>query len=267
MERALGVGGRHSVRLTSRRCPRSRRLPQPRCALARALREEGLQRSGNRPASGTCARTMFSWIVSCLLRLIILGFRRLAAFRASVARRLFCCAGLMCGCLWGLCRLCLCGVEGVGGCGGCAKEREPPSQKMLRVLRGALGHVPPLVRSAQATARPVFQMSVRGMHRVQKRIYPHVSQKAGYSYRKSMMKNMLTSLIEHERIKTTLAKAKELSSLADKMVTRGKRGDLNSHRVAKANVRNRWCLAKLFTSTHAVCPAPPAIVAISMAIL
>ena len=47
------------------------------------------------------------------------------------------------------------------------------------------------------------------------------------SHRVAMVRNMVTSLLEHESIVTTDAKAKALRSLADKMITLGKRGDLS----------------------------------------
>jgi large subunit ribosomal protein L17 len=51
-------------------------------------------------------------------------------------------------------------------------------------------------------------------------------------HRKAMLANQVCSLIEHRRIKTTLAKAKALRPLAEKMVTLGKRGDLHARRLA-----------------------------------
>lgn len=51
-------------------------------------------------------------------------------------------------------------------------------------------------------------------------------------HRKAMLANQVCSLIEHHRIKTTLAKAKALRPLAEKMVTLGKRGDLHARRLA-----------------------------------
>ena len=45
------------------------------------------------------------------------------------------------------------------------------------------------------------------------------------SHRKAMFSNMVSSLLEHEQITTTLPKAKELRRIADKMITLGKRGD------------------------------------------
>ncbi len=67
------------------------------------------------------------------------------------------------------------------------------------------------------------------------------------SHRVAMMRNMVTSLIEHERIETTLAKAKQLKMLADRMVTLGKEGTLHSRRRALAIVRKKSAVSKLFT--------------------
>jgi large subunit ribosomal protein L17 len=66
------------------------------------------------------------------------------------------------------------------------------------------------------------------------------------SHRKAMMRNMVTSLIEHERIVTTVAKAKELRRLADRMITLAKRGDLHARRQALAVIRDKRVVAKLF---------------------
>src|SRR5512134_410448 len=65
-------------------------------------------------------------------------------------------------------------------------------------------------------------------------------------HRKALMRNMVTSLLEHERIETTDAKAKELRRWADRMVTLGKRGTLHARRQALAFVRSRRVVAKLF---------------------
>ena len=66
------------------------------------------------------------------------------------------------------------------------------------------------------------------------------------SHRKAMFANMAASLIEHEQIVTTLPKAKELRSVADKLITLGKRGDLHARRQAISRVRNVEQVKKLF---------------------
>jgi large subunit ribosomal protein L17 len=57
---------------------------------------------------------------------------------------------------------------------------------------------------------------------------------------------MLVSLLQHERIKTTLAKAKELRSWADRIITLGKKGNLHAKRQAFALLRNKGIVKKLF---------------------
>lgn len=57
---------------------------------------------------------------------------------------------------------------------------------------------------------------------------------------------MVTQLIQHERITTTLTKAKALRRVADKMVTHGKKGNLHHRRLAAAYVRDRESVSKLF---------------------
>jgi large subunit ribosomal protein L17 len=66
------------------------------------------------------------------------------------------------------------------------------------------------------------------------------------SHRKAMFANMATSLFKHEQIVTTLPKAKELRRVADKLITLGKRGDLNSRRLAAARLRDEKVAKKLF---------------------
>lgn len=61
-----------------------------------------------------------------------------------------------------------------------------------------------------------------------------------------MFRNMVTSLLQHERVTTTDAKAKELRSIAEKMITLGKRGDLHAVRLAAAYIRDKKVVTKLF---------------------
>jgi len=65
-------------------------------------------------------------------------------------------------------------------------------------------------------------------------------------HRKAMFANMAGSLIEHEQIKTTLPKAKELKRVVDKLVTLGKRGDLHARRQAASRLKQEAHVAKLF---------------------
>lgn len=68
------------------------------------------------------------------------------------------------------------------------------------------------------------------------------------SHRVAMFRNMVTSLLSNERITTTDAKAKELRSIADKMVTLGKKGDLHAMRQAAAYIRDKKVVTKLFAT-------------------
>src|SRR6266550_3445678 len=65
-------------------------------------------------------------------------------------------------------------------------------------------------------------------------------------HRKALLSNQVCSLIEHERIKTTLAKAKAVRPLAEKMVTLGKNGSLHARRTALAVLRQKNAVKKLF---------------------
>jgi large subunit ribosomal protein L17 len=67
------------------------------------------------------------------------------------------------------------------------------------------------------------------------------------SHRIAMLRNMVTSFLKYEKIKTTDVKAKELKKVAEKMVTLGKRGDLHARRQASAFVRDKEVVAKLFS--------------------
>ena len=67
-----------------------------------------------------------------------------------------------------------------------------------------------------------------------------------HEHRKAMFANMAASLIEHEQIKTTLPKAKELKRIIDKLITLGKRGDLHARRLAAAQIKQDAAVAKLF---------------------
>lgn len=67
-----------------------------------------------------------------------------------------------------------------------------------------------------------------------------------HEHRKAMFANMASSLIEHEQIKTTLPKAKELKRIIDKVITLGKRGDLHARRQALASIKQEAAVKKLF---------------------
>lgn len=66
------------------------------------------------------------------------------------------------------------------------------------------------------------------------------------SHRKAMLRNLVTSLLDKERITTTDARAKEVRKIAEKMITLGKRGDLHARRQALSVVFDKDVVAKLF---------------------
>ena len=65
-------------------------------------------------------------------------------------------------------------------------------------------------------------------------------------HRKALLANQVCSLIEHHRIKTTLAKAKAVRPLAERMVTLGKNGSIHARRMAFATLRQKDAVKKLF---------------------
>src|SRR5438067_10366866 len=65
-------------------------------------------------------------------------------------------------------------------------------------------------------------------------------------HRKALLANQVCSLIEHRRIKTTLAKAKAVRPLAEKMITLGKNGSIHARRTAFSTLRHKDAVKKLF---------------------
>jgi large subunit ribosomal protein L17 len=65
------------------------------------------------------------------------------------------------------------------------------------------------------------------------------------THRRAMMRNLVTSLFEHERITTTVAKAKEARPVAERLITRARRGDLAARRLISAYVRSEDVARKL----------------------
>ena len=68
------------------------------------------------------------------------------------------------------------------------------------------------------------------------------------THRMAMLRNMVTSLLEHERITTTVPKAKEARKMAERIITLGKRGGLHARRQAYAQVMDEKVVDKLFTT-------------------
>ena len=67
-----------------------------------------------------------------------------------------------------------------------------------------------------------------------------------HEHRKALFANMAGSLIEHEQIKTTLPKAKELKRVMDKLITLSKKGDLHARRLAASRLKQDMHVEKLF---------------------
>ncbi|MGO9015906.1 MAG: 50S ribosomal protein L17 [Dissulfurispiraceae bacterium] len=65
--------------------------------------------------------------------------------------------------------------------------------------------------------------------------------------RKALLRGLVSSLFEHQRIETTLARAKAIKSIAEELVTFGKRGDLHSKRMVLSYIPNRTVVSKLFS--------------------
>ncbi|MEW6410378.1 MAG: 50S ribosomal protein L17 [Nitrospirota bacterium] len=64
--------------------------------------------------------------------------------------------------------------------------------------------------------------------------------------RKALFRSLIIALFKHERIETTVAKAKEIKKIAERLVTLGRRGDLHSRRLALRKVGNEDAIVKLF---------------------
>ncbi len=65
--------------------------------------------------------------------------------------------------------------------------------------------------------------------------------------RKALLRGVVLSLFQYQRIETTVAKAKAAKGIAEKLVTLGKRGDLHSKRIVMSYIPNRSAVAKLFS--------------------
>lgn len=64
--------------------------------------------------------------------------------------------------------------------------------------------------------------------------------------RKALLRGLVISLIEHLKIETTAAKAKEARRVAERIITLGKKGDMHSRRIALSRVPNKDAITKLF---------------------
>jgi len=79
-------------------------------------------------------------------------------------------------------------------------------------------------------------------HRVDGRLFGRTA-----NQRKALLKGLVISLLEHERIETTEAKAKEVRRIAEKIITLGLKGDLHAKRLAFSYLSHRASVAKLFS--------------------
>ncbi len=66
------------------------------------------------------------------------------------------------------------------------------------------------------------------------------------AHRKAMLRNMATSLFQHERVETTVAKAKELRPFAERLITLARRGDLHARRQVERYIKDRAVSGRLF---------------------
>jgi large subunit ribosomal protein L17 len=67
------------------------------------------------------------------------------------------------------------------------------------------------------------------------------------SHRKAMLSNLAISVLDKERVVTTVAKAKEVRGVVERLITYGKKGDLNSIRIASKTIKDKTLLKKLFS--------------------
>jgi large subunit ribosomal protein L17 len=79
-------------------------------------------------------------------------------------------------------------------------------------------------------------------HRVDGRLFSRTT-----NQRKALLRGLVASLFEHQRIETTVAKAKEARRIAERLITLGIKGDLHSKRLALSYLPNRAVIAKLFS--------------------
>lgn len=79
-------------------------------------------------------------------------------------------------------------------------------------------------------------------HRVDGRLFGRTA-----NQRKALLRGLVASLFEHQRIETTVAKAKEAKKIAERIITLGIKGDLHAKRLALSYIPNRAVISKLFS--------------------
>jgi len=119
---------------------------------------------------------------------------------------------------------------------------------MLAALRARASAVATRLPSVMQLGSPLAEQR-RGMH------FPY-RVGVGHSERLIMMRNMVTSLIEHERIKTTFRKGKMVARLADRLINKAKKGGVTNRRRIQSYVKTPSSLAKLYTSECNCCSLP-----------
>ncbi len=95
----------------------------------------------------------------------------------------------------------------------------------------------PLTESLHYTV----EVQLRMRHKVRGKLFGRTA-----NQRKALLRGLIASLLEHQRIETTLTKAKEVRKIAEGIVTLGIRGDLHAKRLALSYVPNRTAVSKLF---------------------
>ncbi len=65
-------------------------------------------------------------------------------------------------------------------------------------------------------------------------------------HRRAMLNNMATSLLQHDAVETTVAKAKELRPMVEKLITLARRGDLHARRLVERRIKDREVSGRLF---------------------
>src|SRR5438128_2017652 len=85
------------------------------------------------------------------------------------------------------------------------------------------------------------------------------------SHKRALLRNMATSLFQHDRVVTTEAKAKELRPFAERLITLARRGDLHARRLVERRLKDRAVTHKLFTDLGPRCPTVGALPQISHA--
>src|SRR5947199_9517332 len=77
------------------------------------------------------------------------------------------------------------------------------------------------------------------------------------SHKRALLRNLATSLFQHDRVVTTEAKAKELRPFAERLITLARRGDLHARRLVERRLKDRAVTHKLLTELGPALPSRP----------